>query len=66
MAFALSISKASMALHNLTSLHTADRVHLRPSNLVLPRHSLAISTVAFSRRRNHNSTATSSSKKKKR
>lgn len=65
MAFALSSSSASTAFQSLTSLHSSDGLHLRPSNLLLPRHSLATSTLAFSRRRNHNSTVTSSSKKKK-
>ncbi|KAH8504226.1 hypothetical protein Peur_046189 [Populus x canadensis] len=65
MAFALSSSSASTAFQSLTSLHSSDGLHLRPSNLLLRRHSLATSTLAFSRRRNHNSTVTSSSKKKK-
>ncbi|KAJ6743671.1 HOMEOBOX PROTEIN 8 [Salix viminalis] len=65
MAFALSSSSASTAFQSLTSLHSSDRLHMRPSSLLLSRHFLATSTIAFSRRRNHNSTVTSSSKKKK-
>ncbi|KAJ6361378.1 hypothetical protein OIU78_001921 [Salix suchowensis] len=62
MAFALSSSSASTAFQSLTSLHSSDRLHMRPSSLLLSRHFLATSTLAFSRRRNHNSTKSVSKK----
>ncbi|KAK4853594.1 hypothetical protein QYF36_011332 [Acer negundo] len=67
MAFAFSTSAStSIALQSLISSGSSHNQHrLKPSGLVLPRHTWSRSTLAFSRRRNQDPAIKSSSSKKK-
>ncbi|KAK1551220.1 hypothetical protein Q3G72_032219 [Acer saccharum] len=67
MAFALSTSAStSIAPQSLFSSGSShNHYRLKPSGLVLPRHTLSRSTLEFSRRRNQDPAIKSSSSKKK-
>ncbi|KAK1551214.1 hypothetical protein Q3G72_032140 [Acer saccharum] len=67
MASALSTSAStSIALQSLFSSGSSHNNHrLKPPGLVLPRHTLSRSTLAFSHRRNQDPAIKSSSSKKK-